>query len=74
MDNLGALLPLLIIVVLFYFLLLRPARNQQQRVKRTQASLAPRQPGRHHRRPARHGRGSSGTAPWCSTRNPAGCA
>lgn len=41
MDQLGALLPLLVIVVLFYFMLLRPSRNQQRRVRDVQQSLQP---------------------------------
>lgn len=41
MENLGALLPLLLIVVAFYFLVLRPARLRQRAFIKTQGELAP---------------------------------
>jgi preprotein translocase subunit YajC len=40
-ENLGALLPLLLIVVAFYFLVLRPARSRQKSFAQTQGELAP---------------------------------
>lgn len=40
MENLGALLPLLLIVVAFYFLVLRPARSRQRAFLKTQGDLA----------------------------------
>lgn len=39
MEQLASLLPLLLIVAVFWFVLLRPARNQQQRLRRVQQSL-----------------------------------
>lgn len=39
MDNLGALLPLVLIVLLFWVLVIRPARKRQQELSATQSSV-----------------------------------
>lgn len=41
MDNLGAILPLILLVVAFFFLVLRPARARQRAFAQTQSELAP---------------------------------
>ncbi|MGA8987309.1 preprotein translocase subunit YajC [Aeromicrobium sp.] len=41
MDNLGALLPLILLVVAFFFLVVRPARARQRAFLQTQSELAP---------------------------------
>ena len=41
MDNLGALLPLVLLVVAFFFLVIRPARTRQRAFAKTQSELAP---------------------------------
>ncbi len=41
MDQLGALLPLVLLVGVFYLLILRPARKRQQDQRNTIAALAP---------------------------------
>lgn len=41
MENLGALLPLLLIIVAFFFLVLRPARARQQAFRKVQSELSP---------------------------------
>lgn len=40
MESLASLLPFLLIIVVFWFLVIRPARNQQRKLARTQASVA----------------------------------
>jgi preprotein translocase subunit YajC len=40
-ENLGAILPLILIVVAFYFLVLRPARARQRAFLETQSELTP---------------------------------
>ncbi len=41
MDNLGALLPIVLLVGLFYLLILRPARARQSQQRATVSRLAP---------------------------------
>jgi preprotein translocase subunit YajC len=40
-DNLGAILPLILLVVAFFFLVLRPARARQRAFLQTQNQLTP---------------------------------
>ncbi len=41
MNNLGALLPLVLLVIAFFFLVMRPARARQRAFAATQSQLAP---------------------------------
>ena len=41
MENLGAILPLILLVAAFFFLVLRPARARQKAFAQTQSELAP---------------------------------